>query len=179
MCLISACYTMSPEFWGQIQGQSQAGSLDQTQLPCSPSWFSPTPLTLEHLENGQRVIETWGRFAECWMGLGHTHTDEISSLMPLPQVLSDMMAWPWLSCLLLPALMVSGGCLPSLGTLGRTLQMGGAPSSANSFYDPALCLAALGRSGEGYRPRRVSWAEGLASEVGVGSHRGTWGSALQ
>lgn len=75
---------MGPELWGQVQGQSQAGSLDQTQLPCSPSWFSPTTLTLEHLENGQRVIEAWGRIAEWWMGLGQTHTDEISSLMPLP-----------------------------------------------------------------------------------------------
>lgn len=42
----------------------------------SPSWFPPTPLTLGHLENGQREIEAWERIAEWWVGLGRTHTDE-------------------------------------------------------------------------------------------------------
>lgn len=38
----------------------------------------PDSLTLEHLENGQRVIGAWGRTAEgwWWVGLGQTHRDE-------------------------------------------------------------------------------------------------------
>lgn len=58
------------------------------------------------------------------VGLGPTHIDGgllrgrprtgAPSPMPLsPQVPWDVMAWLWLSCLLLPTLVVSGACLPS------------------------------------------------------------------
>ena len=50
----------------------------------------------------------------------------------------------------------------NLGILGRTFQKEGALSyqQTPSSYDPASCLAALGRPGEQYRPWRVSLAEG-------------------
>lgn len=63
------------------------------------------------------------------------------------------MVWPWLSCLLLPALMVSGGYLPS--PTRATLTWG---SSAEP-YGPAPGLAALGRPGEESSPGPVSWTE--------------------
>lgn len=123
----------------------------------------PDSLTLGHRENGQTVIGAWGRTAEWWwwVRLGQTHRDEGSlteegPFLPqclFPQVPPDMMAWPWLSCLLLPAFTVSGGCSSSPTRAALTWgPLGFPPHQTPSFIDPALCLAALGRSGEEYRP---------------------------
>ena len=57
---IHACYTVGTEPWGQVQGQSQAGALDQAQLPCPSLPCPPTPRPLEHLVNGQNLIGAWG-----------------------------------------------------------------------------------------------------------------------
>lgn len=54
--------------------------------------------------------------------------------VPLPwclflQVPADVMAWPWLSCLLLPVLVVSGGCRLSPTRTALTWGSSAEPSS--------------------------------------------------
>lgn len=120
-----ACYTVDPELWGQVQAQSQAEALDQAQLPCPPSHATPASPPGAHLANGQSLIGAWGRTLSDggeWARAGPTDKappDEgglgsgALSWRLFPQVPPDMMGWPWLSCLLLPALVVSGRYLPS------------------------------------------------------------------
>lgn len=165
---------MGTEPWGQVQGQSQAGALDQAQLPCPSLPCLPTPYPLEHLANGQNffcVMEV------SWPGSDPTDQGPpeegglgscASPLMPLPPGPSrrDGVA---VAVLLLascphgvwwvPPLPHQG--ITNLGILSRTLQKDGMllHQQAPNSYGPALGLAALGRPGEESSPGPVSWTE--------------------